>query len=38
MLHKIEQKIQSIEELLILLEELKGDCNDRFLIDKIYQV
>lgn len=37
MLHKIEQKIQSIEELLALLEELKDDCNEKFLTDKIYQ-
>ncbi len=37
MLHKIEQKIQSIEELLVLLEELRDDCNEKFLTDKIYQ-
>ena len=37
MLHKIEQKIQSIEELLALLEELRDDCNEKFLTDKIYQ-
>jgi len=37
MLHKIEQKIVSIEELLDVLEELKSDCKERFLADKIYQ-
>ena len=37
MLHKIEQKIQSIEESLALLEELRHDCNEKFLTDKIYQ-
>ena len=37
MLHKIEQKIQSMQEMLELLEELKNDCNEKFLTDKIYQ-
>ena len=37
MLHKIEQKIASIEELLDILEDLKAECKERFLADKIYQ-
>jgi len=37
MLRNIEQKIASIEELLTILEELKDECHDRFLSDKIYQ-
>ncbi|QOP42956.1 DUF86 domain-containing protein [Sulfurimonas sediminis] len=37
MLHKIEQKIRSIEELLAILDDLKADCKERFLADKIYQ-
>ena len=36
MLHRIESKIISIEELLITLDELKPDCNEKFLTDKIY--
>lgn len=37
MLRNIEQKIASIEELLTILEELKDECHDRFLSDKIYK-
>ena len=37
MLHRIESKIIAIENLLDTLEELKPDCNKRFLTDKIYQ-
>jgi len=37
MLRNIEQKIAFIEELLTILEELKDECRDRFLSDKIYQ-
>ena len=37
MLHRIQSKIIAIENLLDTLEELKPDCNKRFLTDKIYQ-
>ena len=37
MLLRIENKIASIEEILEILYTLKDDCNDKFLIDKIYQ-
>ena len=37
MLHRIEQKIASIEEILLILDELKDDCKEKFLSDKIYQ-
>ena len=37
MLRNIEQKIASIEEMLDILEELKEECHERFLNDKIYQ-
>ena len=36
MLHRIESKIIAIENLLDTLEELRPDCNDKFLTDKIY--
>ena len=36
MLHRIEEKILSIEELLETLDELKPDCDEKFLTDKIY--
>ncbi|WP_428739408.1 type VII toxin-antitoxin system HepT family RNase toxin [Sulfurimonas sp.] len=37
MLHRIENKIKTIEEILTLLDQLKSDCKNKFLIDKIYQ-
>ena len=37
MLHRIESKIVAIEEILEILETLKSDCQEKFLIDKIYQ-
>lgn len=37
MLHRIENKIKAIEELLTTLETLKPDCKEKFLVDKIYQ-
>ena len=36
MLHRIEEKILSIENLLETLDELKPDCDEKFLTDKIY--
>jgi uncharacterized protein YutE (UPF0331/DUF86 family) len=36
MLHRIEQKILSVREMLQLLEELKPEYAQRFLTDKIY--
>ena len=36
MLHRIESKIISIENLLNTLDELKADCDEKFLTDKIY--
>lgn len=37
MLHRIEAKIVTIEEILEILYELKQDCDEKFLTDKIYQ-
>lgn len=37
MLHRIENKIKSIEETLQLLEELKQGCKEKFLDDLVYQ-
>lgn len=37
MLHRIENKIIAIEEILSILETLKPDCKKKFLEDKIYQ-
>lgn len=37
MLHRIEEKIKSIKKLLAILEDLKPDCEDKFLDDIIYQ-
>ena len=37
MLHRIENKIKAIEEILVTLEELKDGCEDKFLQDKIYR-
>lgn len=37
MLHRIEDKISTIEEILDILHELKEECDERFLSDKIYQ-
>jgi len=37
MLHRIEKKIESIQSMLVIIEELKDDCNEKFLTDKIYQ-
>ena len=37
MLHRIENKIKSIEETLTLLEKLKPECKRKFLDDMIYQ-
>jgi uncharacterized protein YutE (UPF0331/DUF86 family) len=37
MLYRIENKIISIEDILGTLDELKPDCKEKFLIDKIYQ-
>jgi uncharacterized protein YutE (UPF0331/DUF86 family) len=36
MLHRIEAKIASIEDTLSTLDELKSDCDEKFLTDKIY--
>ena len=33
MLHRIENKIKSIEETLVLLERLKPECKQKFLED-----
>lgn len=37
MLHRIENKIIAIEEIVSILETLKPDCKKKFLEDKIYQ-
>jgi len=37
MLHRIDEKIDSINETLKILYELKEDCDKKFLSDKIYQ-
>ena len=37
MLHRIENKIKTLQEHLNLLDELKPECKERFLEDKIYQ-
>ena len=37
MLHRIENKIKSIEETLALLEKLRPECKRKFLEDMIYQ-
>jgi len=37
MLHRIENKIKAIEEIVTILETLKPDCKEKFLGDKIYQ-
>ncbi len=37
MLHRIKEKIVAIEEILDILYELKQDCDEKFLSDKIYQ-
>ncbi|MBD3824385.1 MAG: DUF86 domain-containing protein [Epsilonproteobacteria bacterium] len=37
MLRRIESKIKSIEEILEILDSLKGECKQKFLTDKIYQ-
>ena len=37
MLHRIENKIKAIEEILSILQTLKPDCKEKFLVDKIYQ-
>jgi len=37
MLHRIEEKIVTIEEILDILHELKQDYDEKFLSDKIYQ-
>ena len=37
MLHRIDNKIKSIEEVLSILDTLKPDCKEKFLVDKIYQ-
>jgi len=37
MLHRIEDKIDSISETLKILYDLKEDCDKKFLSDKIYQ-
>jgi len=37
MLHRIEVKILSIEDILSTIDELKADCSKKFLTDKIYQ-
>ena len=36
MLPRIESKIASIEDLIVTLDELKKDCQEKFLTDKIY--
>ncbi len=36
-LHRIENKIKSIEDTLKILEELKPNCKEKFLNDLIYQ-
>jgi len=37
MLHRIEQKIKLIEETYDLLDDIGKDCEEKFLVDKIYQ-
>jgi len=37
MLHRIEQKIASLEDILTILDDLKDECQEKFLTDKIYQ-
>jgi len=37
MLHRIEEKIIVIKEILDILYELKEECDEKFLSDKIYQ-
>lgn len=37
MLHRIENKIRSIEDTLTILQKLKPDCKRKFLEDMIYQ-
>ena len=37
MLPKIEKKIQSIEEIYSILEEISPECHKKFLTDKIYR-
>ena len=37
MLLRIEEKISSIEEIVKILYDLKDDCDEKFLSDKIYQ-
>ena len=37
MLHRIENKIKSIEDTLTLLEKLKPECKKKFMDDMIYQ-
>ncbi len=37
MLHRIEEKIVAIEEILDILNNLKEECDEKFLSDKIYQ-
>ncbi len=36
MLHRIESKIAAIEDILTILDELKPECDEKFLSDKIY--
>ncbi len=37
MLHKIKNKIKSIEHTLAILDKLKPECQEKFLTDDIYQ-
>lgn len=37
MLHRIENKIKSIEDTLTLLEKLKPECKKKFMDDMVYQ-
>jgi len=37
MLHRIEKKIIYIRDILNFLYELKDDCDDKFLSDRLYQ-
>jgi uncharacterized protein YutE (UPF0331/DUF86 family) len=37
MLHNIEKKIDNIYETINILEELKDNCEEKFLTDKIYK-
>ncbi len=37
MLHRIENKIKSIQKILTIVEELKPQCKERFLTDPLYQ-